>query len=119
LAIETKTQGEVNVVKVTGKLALGPELDRFGATVNELLGHSHAKIVVDLEEVPTIDSSAIGMLVRSLTSAKQRGGAIRLLKPTKFVVQTLKMVGLLNLFPTHEDLAHAVASFRSPSDGNC
>ncbi|HUA00376.1 MAG TPA: STAS domain-containing protein [Candidatus Aquilonibacter sp.] len=119
MAIETKTQGEVNVVKVTGKLALGPELDRFGATVNELLGHSHAKIVVDLEEVPTIDSSAIGMLVRSLTSAKQRGGAIRLLKPTKFVVQTLKMVGLLNLFPTHEDLAHAVASFRSPSDGNC
>jgi lysophospholipase L1-like esterase len=33
-------------------------------------------------------------------------------KPTKFIVQTLKMVGLLNLFPTDEDLSRAVASFQ-------
>jgi anti-sigma B factor antagonist len=111
LAIETKTQGEVRIVKVTGRLVMGPELSRFGATLDELLGQSHNKIVLDLEEVPTIDSSAIGTLVRCLTSAKKSGGSIRLLKPTKFVVQTLKMVGLLNLFPTYEDLPQAVASF--------
>jgi len=112
LTIETKTEGEVKVVKVTGKLALGPDLTRFGAIIEELLSQSHRKIVLDLEEVPTIDSSAIGMMVRCLTSAKQHGGSIRLLKPTKFVVQTLKMVGLLNLFPTDDDLSHAVASFQ-------
>ncbi|MGC2330129.1 MAG: STAS domain-containing protein [Candidatus Acidiferrales bacterium] len=112
MGIETKTQGEVRVVKVTGKLGMGPELTRFGATLTELLDQSHNKIVLDLEEVPTIDSSAIGMLVRCLTSAKQSGGSIRLLKPTKFVVQTLKMVGLLNLFPTYDDLPQAVGSFQ-------
>lgn len=112
MAIETKTQGEVTIIKVTGKLALGPDLTRFGAIIVELLSQSHTKIVLDLEEVPTIDSSAIGMMVRCLTSAKQYGGSIRLLKPTKFVVQTLKMVGLLNLFPTDDDLSHAVASFQ-------
>jgi anti-anti-sigma factor len=112
LAIETKAQGEVRIVKVTGKLGMGPELNRFGATLSELLDQSHNKIVLDLEEVPTIDSSAIGMLVRCLTSAKQSGGSIRLLKPTKFIVQTLKMVGLLNLFPTYEDLPQAIASFQ-------
>jgi anti-anti-sigma factor len=111
LSIETKTQGEVKIVKVIGKLALGPDLTRFGAIVEELLSQSHSKIVLDLEEVPTIDSSAIGMMVRCLTSAKQHGGSIRLLKPTKFVVQTLKMVGLLNLFPTDDDLSQAVSSF--------
>ena len=52
------------------------------------------------------------MLVRHLTSAKQTGGAIRLLKPSKFTVQTLKMVGLLNLFTTFDDSADAVASFQ-------
>jgi anti-sigma B factor antagonist len=112
LGIETKTQDQVSIVKVTGRLALGPELNRFGATIEDLLSQSHTKIVLDLEEVPTIDSSAIGMLVRCLTSAKQRGGSIRLLKPTKFILQTLKMVGLLNLFPTYEDLSQAVASFQ-------
>lgn len=112
MGIETKTQGEVRIVKVAGRLCMGPELNHFGTTVKELLDQSHNKIVLDLEEVPTIDSSAIGMLVRCLTSAKQSGGSIRLLKPTKFVVQTLKMVGLLNLFPTYEDLPQAVASFQ-------
>ena len=91
---------------------MGPALDRFNATMVELLGQNQNRIVLDLEEVPTIDSSGIGMLVRHLTSAKQTGGAIRLLKPSKFTVQTLKMVGLLNLFTTFDDSADAVASFQ-------
>jgi len=77
-----------------------------------LLRGGDNRIILDLEAVPSIDSSGIGMLVRHLTTAKQGGGAIRLLKPSKFTVQTLKMVGLLNLFATFEDTNEAVASFQ-------
>jgi anti-sigma B factor antagonist len=91
---------------------MGQPLDRFNATMSELLRQSHYKIVLDVEAVPTIDSSGIGMLVRYLTTTKQSGGGICLLKPSKFTVQTLKMVGLLNLFATYEDLSGAVASFQ-------
>jgi anti-sigma B factor antagonist len=112
LDIETKTQDGVEIVKLTGRLCMGQPLDRFNSAMGELLRQSHNKIVLDVEEVPTIDSSGIGMLVRYLTTAKQSGGAIRLFKPSKFTVQTLKMVGLLNLFSTYEDLSEAVASFQ-------
>jgi len=112
LEIETKTQDGVKVVKLKGRLSMGPALDRFNATMTELLGEGHNRIILDLEEVPTIDSSGIGMLVRFLTTTKQSGGAIRLLKPSKFTVQTFKMVGLLNLFVTFEELPQAVASFQ-------
>lgn len=112
MEIETKTQDGVKVVKLKGRLSMGPALDRFNRTLGELLGQGQHKIVLDLEEVPTIDSSGIGMLVRYLTAAKQAGGAIHLLKPSKFIVQTLKMVGLLNLFITFEDLPRAIASFQ-------
>lgn len=91
---------------------MGPDLDRFNAALDGLLNQSNKKIILDFEEVPTIDSSAIGVMVRYMTSTKKIGGSIKLLKPTKFVVQTLKMVGLLNLFPTYEDLPQAVESFR-------
>ena len=84
-------------------MIVGPQ----GPRVNEKLN----RIVLDLEEVPNMDSSGIGVLVRFLASAKQGGGAIRLLKPSKFVVQTLRMVGLLNLFSTYEDVGQAVSSF--------
>ena len=110
--IETTTQEGVKIVRLKGKLCMGPPLDRFNVTMNELLGESHNKIVLDLEEMPLIDSSGIGMLVRYLTTAKQTGGSIRLLKPTKFTLQTLKMVGLLNLFTTYDELSLAVASFQ-------
>lgn len=110
--IETKTVDGVKVVKLKGRLSMGPSLDRFNAIINELLGQGQNRIVLDLEEVPSIDSSGIGMMVRYLTTAKQNGGAIRLLKPSKFTVQTLKMVGLLNLFATFEDSKEAVASFQ-------
>ena len=111
MEIETKTFDQVKVVKLAGRLAMGPALDRFNSTMSELLGSGHNRIVLDLEEVPTIDSSGIGTLVRHLTSAKQTGGAIRLLRPSKFTMQTLKTVGLLNLFSTFEELPQAVASF--------
>ena len=100
------------MVKLKGRLCMGPALDRFNATMSELLGQGHNRIILDIEEVPTIDSSGIGMLVRYLTTAKQSGGTIRLLKPSKFILQTLKMVGLLNLFNTFEELPPAVASFQ-------
>jgi anti-sigma B factor antagonist len=112
LDIETKTQDGVKVLKLKGRFCMGPPLDRFNAAMTELLKEGHNRIVLDLEEVPTMDSSGIGVLVRFLASAKQGGGAIRLLKPSKFVVQTLRMVGLLNLFTTFEDLEQAVSSFQ-------
>jgi anti-sigma B factor antagonist len=112
LDIEVKTQDGVKVVKLKGRLCMGPPLDRFNSTMTELIGQGQNKIILDLEEVPTIDSSGIGMLVRHLTSAKQSGGAIRLHKPSKFTVQTLKMVGLLNLFNTYEELPEAIASLQ-------
>jgi anti-sigma B factor antagonist len=112
LDIETKTIDGVKLLKLKGRLSMGPPLDRFNATMVELLNQGQNRIVLDLEDVPSIDSSGIGMLVRHLTTAKQNGGAIRLLKPSKFTVQTLKMVGLLNLFNTFEDSKEAVASFQ-------
>jgi anti-sigma B factor antagonist len=111
LDIDTRTVDSVKVVTLNGRLSMGPALDRFNSTMSELLSHGQSKIILNLEQVPSIDSSGIGMLVRHLTTAKQSGGAIRLLKPSKFTVQTLKMVGLLNLFTCFDDETQAVASF--------
>ena len=100
------------MVKLRGRLCMGLPLDKFNATMTELLEHGHDKIILDLEEMPAVDSSGIGLLMRHLTTAKQSGGNIRLFKPTKFTVQTLKMVGLLNLFSTYDDLGQAFDSLR-------
>ena len=109
--IEVRSLGQVKVIKLRGKLGLGDAVDRLRADLYELMNDGNTRIVLDLSEVPMIDSSGIGLLVKSLTSAKELGGSVKLLNLTKFPLQTLKMIGLLSLFDVFEDQQQAVASF--------
>jgi len=91
---------------------MGEAVDSFRQTIDETVGAGDNQLVVNLTEMPTIDSSGIGILVKAMASAKQRGGALKLVNPSKFAVQTLRLVGVLNLFEVFEDEEAAVASFQ-------
>ena len=109
--IDVRSQEAVKVVKLRGRLTLGEPVDRLRAAIEDLLNNGENRLVFDLAELQTVDSSGIGLFSRLLTSAKQGGGSLKLVSPSKFVVQTLKLVGLLNLFEVFGDTASAVASF--------
>ena len=109
--ISVRKYGSVHVIELRGDLKIGEPVDGFRQAIEQLFDAGEHQIVVDVGEVPMIDSSGIGVLVRSLTSAKQRGGALKLVKPSKLAVQTLKIVGLINLFEVYDDQAPAVESF--------
>ena len=109
--IEVRSQGQVKIIKLRGRLSLGEPCDRLRATLEDLLRAGDYRLVFDVEELATMDSSGIGLLTRFLTSAKQQGGSLKLVNPSKFVLQTLKLVGLLSLFETFTDSQAAVASF--------
>jgi len=111
LDIEVRTQSQVKILKLRGKLGLGAPIDKLNATLADLLNAGDICFLLDLEEVPMIDSSGIGLLVRYLTAAKQNGGSLKLLNPSKFALQTLKLVRVLSLFEVFEDPQQAVASF--------
>lgn len=104
-------QGNVQVIRLNGDLKIGDSVDALRQALEDLLGGGHCRIVIDLANVRMMDSSGIGALVRALASAKQRGGSLKLVNPTKMVLQTLKIVGLLNLFEIFQDEAQAVGSY--------
>ena len=110
--IDVRSLGVVKVIKLRGRLSLGETVDRLRATIEDLLGTGTKQLVLDLEELNTVDSSGIGLLTRSLTNAKQQGGSLKLVNPSKFVVQTLKLVGIFKLFEVFQDTAAAVASYQ-------
>jgi len=72
--IDVRTQEQVKIIKLRGKLNLGASLDRTDETLKDLVNAGESRFLLDLQEVPMIDSSGIGLLVRYLTAAKQRGG---------------------------------------------
>jgi anti-sigma B factor antagonist len=109
--IEVRSQSQVKIIKLRGRLSLGESVDRFRETIDDLLQSGETSFLLDLGEVSMIDSSGLGLLARFLTTAKQRGGVLKLLSPSKFALQTLKMIGLLNLFEVFDDQLQALASF--------
>jgi anti-sigma B factor antagonist len=109
--IEVRSLGQVKIIKLRGRLTLGEPCDRLRATIEDLIASGDTRLVLDLEELATMDSSGIGLVSRFLTSAKQQGGSLKLVNPSKFVSQTLKLVGLINLFEVFPDSQTAAASF--------
>jgi anti-sigma B factor antagonist len=111
LDISVRKRSQVQLIQLRGQLRLGDAVDELRQTIDESLGNGDTRIVINLAEVPMIDSSGIGLLVNSLASTKQRGGSLKLTQPSKFAVQTLRMVGVLSLFEVFDDDDAAVQSF--------
>ena len=109
--IHVRKRSQVQVVQLRGHLRMGPAVDSLRQTLEEAMGNGDTRIVMNLSEVPMIDSSGIGLLVRFLALIKQRGGNIKLAQPSKFAVQTLRLVGVLNLFEIFDNDDSAVESF--------
>jgi len=90
---------------------MGTAVDGLRQTFEESIANGDIYFVLNLAEVVMIDSSGIGLLVRFLASTKQRGGNIKLVQPNKFAMQTLRLVGVLNLFEIFDDDDAAADSF--------
>jgi anti-sigma B factor antagonist len=110
--IDIRTLGDLKLLKIRGRITLGVGVDRLRDTLEDLLVAGSNQWVLDIADVGMIDSSGIGLLVRYLTAAKQQGGALKLLNPTKFAMQSLKMIGVLNLFEVYDDQELALSSFK-------
>lgn len=111
MEITVRRRNDVSVIELHGPLRLGEPVDGLRAACDEAMARGDNKIVVTLEEVPHIDSSGIGLLVKYMISAKQRGGNLKLVNPSKFAAQVLRLVGVLDLFEVFPDENAAVESF--------
>jgi anti-sigma B factor antagonist len=111
LDISVRRRSEVQVIQLRGHLRLGAAVDELRQVIEESVGHGDTRMVLNLSDVPMIDSSGIGLLVRVLASVKGQGGNLKLVQPSKFTINTLRMVGVLNLFQIFDNDDAAVESF--------
>jgi len=110
---------DVSILDLTGRLSLG-EAVAFGPgsglilsdTVKDLAKKGKKSILLNLAGVTYVDSSGVGQLVGAMTSARNQGVALKLLRPNAKVLELLKMSKLHTVFDIFEDEASAIASFK-------
>lgn len=109
--ISTRKQGGVQVVRLKGALRLGDAVDGFRNTVITAIDEGETNFVLNLSDVPMMDSSGIGELIRLHTRLKREGGEIKLVNPGKFVLHTMNLVKIVNMFDIHESDEAAAKAF--------
>ncbi len=113
MQIEERTVGDVLVLDVKGRITLGEGDEILKDKVNSLLNQGQKKIVLNLAEVPYIDSAGLGEIVRTYTTVSRQGGSLKLLNLTKRITDLLAITKLLTVFETYESENEAVQSFSS------
>ena len=115
LKISTRKSGDVTIVDLDGRLTIGADSDLVAARLRELEGQAVRKILVNLTNVTQLDSSGLSALAGGFISMKRLGGAFKFLHPCGRVREVLSVTRLIDIIPTLENEAQAVASFASAS----
>ena len=66
-------------------------------------------VVLDLHAVHLIDSAGLGLLVRAHQGAKDRGGSLSLVAPSRFILTVLHTMRLDMIFSTYPDERSALS----------
>lgn len=111
MQIEQRSVGDVTIIDLKGKLTLGEGDELLRDKVNSLIQQGMKKLVLNLADVPYIDSAGLGEIVRTYTTVSRQGGQLKLLSLTKRITDLLSITKLLTVFETFDNEHDAVRSF--------
>lgn len=105
--------GDITIIDLQGNIMFEDgDLELRGA-VTRVLDAGHKKVILNMAEVPYMDSAGLSELVRTFVAINKRGGRMALLDLTRKVNDLLTIAKLLTVFETFDSEAEAVKGFSS------
>ena len=112
MKIEERAVEGVTILDLQGKMLIGEGDELLREKINSLVENGPQKIVLNLENVPYVDSAGLGEIVRCYTKVSRKNGELKLLHLTKRIRDLLSITKLLTVFDTYETESEAVSSFK-------
>ncbi|MEO8594454.1 MAG: STAS domain-containing protein [Candidatus Solibacter sp.] len=111
LTINNRTVNDVSIVDVTGRITLGDGASSLREALSTMGKEGYKKILLNLAETTTIDSSGLGVLVSGFASITHHGGQLKLVNLSTRIRDLLLITKLFTVFEVFEDEAAAIRSF--------
>lgn len=111
MTITERKKGDVTILDVDGKILLGEGDVQLKRKIDELIERKDQKLLLNLANVPYMDSGGLGEIVRSYTTVKRAGGELKLLGVTKRISDLLTITKLVTVFEIFDSEDEAVKSF--------
>lgn len=112
LTITKRHAGGVAILDLAGKIRLGEGNLDLHRSLRSLVEQNEKKVLLNLAEVSSIDSSGLGELVAGYATLERSGGELKLLNLTERVNELMVITKLLTVFDVFEDEALAISSFK-------
>ncbi|HEX5081654.1 MAG TPA: STAS domain-containing protein [Blastocatellia bacterium] len=109
--------GTIASLDMRGKFIKGQGGFQLQMLVDKVLQAGTSKILLNLTEVPIIDSMGIGEIVRAFKRVQEAGGTLKLVGVTDRVYGALKITQLLDLIESFNTEDEAAASFSKEKKG--
>lgn len=115
LQIRERAIGDVAVLDVIGRMVLSERASDalFRETIADLLSIGRCQVIINLSQVTQVDTSGITALVTAHLTTSKRGGALKLVSPTRRLRDLLGITRLNTLFEVFDGEDAAIASFRN------
>lgn len=107
--IDIRQTGDTCALRIKGRF-VAESVREFDAALESALASGCIYLILDLNEMPFIDSSGIGAVVNALRRTRQVGGDTKLVNPSSFASKAFKMVGILSLFSVFASDKEAAAT---------
>jgi anti-sigma B factor antagonist len=114
----TRMTGDVTIVDISGRIALGEESAKLRDLIMSLLSEGHHKILLNLAGVNYIDSSGLGALVSAFTTVRKAGGELKLVNLTDKVDNLMEITKLYTIFDIADDEPTALKCFAHKTAAN-
>ena len=111
LKFSSHEKNDVTILCPEGKITLGDGDQELGEAVRGLLEKGVRKVVINFDKVSYLDSSGVGELVGCFTSAKSRGGELRICGMNPRIFNLIKMTSLHSVFLVKDTEEEALAGF--------
>ena len=112
LDIQESRIGDVTVLRLNGKLALGRESQRIETMVEDFARLGQTKVILDMIGVSYIDSAGIGLLAMTAGKLKESGGKLVVVSaPEGRATQLLKLTQINAIVPLCTTMDEAQAAF--------
>ena len=113
MRLESEIRDGVCVLRLKGRFMTGSHAE-VALAKDQLREPGIANAVVDLGEVPYIDSTGLAFLVELYKILQVRGGQLVLARANARVREVLALTRIAELIPAFESEESAVASLRAP-----
>lgn len=111
MTIEERRAGDVTILVLAGKLTIGGGHELLKDKIADVIRQGNDKLLLNLTEVPYVDSAGLGELVRTYTAVNRKGGQLKLLGLAKRIRDQLRLTKLLTVFDIVETEQAALDSF--------